>query len=416
MQPRRARVVALAVGLAVCLALPAGVGAGLTHGGADGVATADGTTLLGTALLAQSGGYALAQDQPEPDNTITRIELAENGSAVWAITLRTRLETEADVSEYERFQESFRANESRYLDPFSERMTGVVANANETSDREMRATGFAAETSIQEVPRRWGVVTFRFRWDGFAAVEGDRVVVGDVFDGGFFIGEDDALAVVAPSGHGIASVDPTPDDSRAESVEWTGREDFADGRPRVVAAPDTSNETTTTEPAGSGVGGGSGGGGGGDGFGDGGALRTAAGVVLLFAVALSAAAVAARAGLISLPTGAFGETADTDDSDGDRGAGADGGAGVDSGAGAGDGGSSSTETAGAETELLSDEDRVRNVLADNDGRLKQSTIVEELGWSKSKTSRVLSRMAEEGTVEKLRLGRENVIDLIDEAD
>ncbi|WP_394357381.1 helix-turn-helix transcriptional regulator [Halorubrum alkaliphilum] len=44
-------------------------------------------------------------------------------------------------------------------------------------------------------------------------------------------------------------------------------------------------------------------------------------------------------------------------------------------------------------------------------RMRQSAIVEELDWSKSKTSRVLSRMADEGDVEKLRIGRENVIDL-----
>ncbi|MBP1922838.1 putative membrane protein [Halorubrum alkaliphilum] len=43
--------------------------------------------------------------------------------------------------------------------------------------------------------------------------------------------------------------------------------------------------------------------------------------------------------------------------------------------------------------------------------MRQSAIVEELDWSKSKTSRVLSRMADEGDVEKLRIGRENVIDL-----
>ncbi|CDK40607.1 uncharacterized protein BN903_57 [Halorubrum sp. AJ67] len=45
--------------------------------------------------------------------------------------------------------------------------------------------------------------------------------------------------------------------------------------------------------------------------------------------------------------------------------------------------------------------------------MKQSDVVEELGWSKSKTSRVLSRMADAGGVEKLRIGRENVIDLAD---
>jgi uncharacterized membrane protein len=43
--------------------------------------------------------------------------------------------------------------------------------------------------------------------------------------------------------------------------------------------------------------------------------------------------------------------------------------------------------------------------------MKQSDIVDALDWSKSKTSRVLSDMAEADRVEKLRIGRENVISL-----
>ncbi len=242
---------------------------------------------------------------------------------------------------------------------------------------------------------------------GGALQEGDRVVVGDVFDGGFFIGEDDALAVVAPTGYGIASVDPAPDESSADAVEWSGREDFSDGRPHVVATPEAGTATAGSD--GPGTGGGDGGPGDGDGAGDDGVLPIAVGVALLTAVVLVAAAV--RADLIALPAGAFGGRPTTDDAgDPDGGDGAGAGAGASPAAGSGGG------YADTEPELLSDEDRVRNLLSDSGGRMKQSAIVEELGWSKSKTSRVLSRMAEEGTVEKLRLGRENVIDLVDERD
>nr|WP_239640664.1 helix-turn-helix domain-containing protein [Haloferax denitrificans] len=60
-------------------------------------------------------------------------------------------------------------------------------------------------------------------------------------------------------------------------------------------------------------------------------------------------------------------------------------------------------------ELLDDETRVLRLLDDNGGQLRQSKVVEGTGWSKSKVSRVLSRMAEEGTVTKINLGRENLI-------
>jgi uncharacterized membrane protein len=63
--------------------------------------------------------------------------------------------------------------------------------------------------------------------------------------------------------------------------------------------------------------------------------------------------------------------------------------------------------------LLSDEERVEHLLERNGGRMKQANIVRETGWSDAKVSQLLSSMAEEGAVEKLRLGRENLISLPD---
>ncbi|PSQ63421.1 MAG: hypothetical protein BRD21_02585, partial [Halobacteriales archaeon SW_8_66_22] len=188
--------------LACCLAVALTAGAGLTTGS---VAPSNGTT----PVVDGDSSAPLTTDQPEPwdvqdgdqpavDNTITRIELAANGSATWTLRIRTRLASEADVEEYRTFQASFRENTSEYLGAFERRMTGVVANADEQFPREMRATDFAASTSIQEVPKRWGVVTYEFTWHGFAAAEDDRAVVGDVFAGGFFIDDGDVLEIVAP--------------------------------------------------------------------------------------------------------------------------------------------------------------------------------------------------------------------------
>ncbi|MFC7129983.1 helix-turn-helix transcriptional regulator [Haloferax chudinovii] len=65
-------------------------------------------------------------------------------------------------------------------------------------------------------------------------------------------------------------------------------------------------------------------------------------------------------------------------------------------------------------DLLSDEERVELLLERSGGRMKQANIVKETGWSDAKVSQLLSAMADEGRVEKLRLGRENLISLPDE--
>jgi len=309
--------------------------------------------------------------QPPADNTVTRIRVYENGSARWTVRIRTRLETEQDVEEYRAFQARFRNDTSRFLGPFRERIRRVVANAAETTGRETAATDFRAATTVQEVPRRWGVVTYEFTWREFAATRGDAVAVGDVFAGGFYIGPNDTLELVAPPGHGIESVDPRPDEREDGTLTWRGPTDFADGRPSVRFVPAGATD------------------GNGDGDGDTPPTGTVSPLFGAFLVAalfvlVGIGVVAYRSGRLGGPAGLPGE--------GETGGPGDGPAGG----------------------IVTDEDRVREQLRANGGQMKQSELADALGWSASKTSRVLSEMADEGTVEKLRLGRENVIELPDD--
>jgi len=85
-------------------------------------------------------------------------------------------------------------------------------------------------------------------------------------------------------------------------------------------------------------------------------------------------------------------------------------------AGAGAAGAAAS-AGGEETDapLLSDEERVLALLQDHDGRMKQAEIVDATGWSNAKVSQLLSGMAEDGKIRKLRIGRENLITLPEEA-
>jgi hypothetical protein len=70
-----------------------------------------------------------------------------------------------------------------------------------------------------------------------------------------------------------------------------------------------------------------------------------------------------------------------------------------------------TANADPAPEPLTDEDRVLALLRDHGGRMKQSKIVDETEWSKAKVSRLLSTMNDEETINKLSIGRENIISL-----
>ena len=63
--------------------------------------------------------------------------------------------------------------------------------------------------------------------------------------------------------------------------------------------------------------------------------------------------------------------------------------------------------------LLTNEECIIHLLQRNDGRMKQSQIVNYTDWSKAKVSRVLSGLEEEGTIRKIQVGRENVVEFQD---
>ena len=61
--------------------------------------------------------------------------------------------------------------------------------------------------------------------------------------------------------------------------------------------------------------------------------------------------------------------------------------------------------------VRSDEDRVLAFLEENGGRVQQQEVVQRFEWSKSKVSRLLSRLEDEGKLRKIALGRENLVTL-----
>ncbi len=63
--------------------------------------------------------------------------------------------------------------------------------------------------------------------------------------------------------------------------------------------------------------------------------------------------------------------------------------------------------------LLADDERVLRLLEDNGGRMRQADIVSETDWSDAKVSQLLSSMADDDRITKLRIGRENLISLPD---
>ncbi|UPV99997.1 hypothetical protein M0R88_15965 [Halorussus gelatinilyticus] len=343
------------------------------------------------------------------DTVEFHITVHENGTAEWTFTYQRTLNNDTERRQFQQFASEFNNNSTRLYENFKRQARQLASAGQNATGRAMKAQHFHKEAYVGGlVNENRGIVKMSFQWTSFATAEGETVIIGDVFEGGLYIGPNQSLVVHTGTGlqfqsaQPSASAQPSGDSLVAsESVTWQGEHDFIDQRPRVKFEPvegttttttaETTNSgggnaTVTTRPAGQPPS---------DGGGGWSLLMMFIGaVVVLLGLA---AAFAYRQG----DFGSFAGSTDRPD-------GGDGGGGA---AAAGNGGTTASEPSVSDEELLTDEARVKKLLDENGGRMKQVNIVEETGWSKSKVSMLLSEMEEEGDISKLRVGRENIISL-----
>ncbi|WP_331234536.1 DUF7345 domain-containing protein [Natronorarus salvus] len=366
--------VVVAVGLALCVVclLGAGVGAAAdVPGSAPGAAQVDGE-----------------DEDPEDREAVTqliRIEIGPEGNAQFIVSTQFFLQGEDERAAFDRLATEF--EEDGEVGPSAEPFEDLAEQAGEETDREMDVENVSKHTDVEndseDGTNATGTLTLEFTWTEFAAVDDDgRLTAEDVFtveDELWLptLTENQRLEIAAPDGYGVSSA---PTSVSNGVLVWEG--------PHTFEADDFEDEPIMYAP-----GGGIGGAGGIT------PLTVAFAGVLLLVVGLLAFVVFGGREAQELPV--LGTLA--------------GGATTAAGAGEGDGGRSSPDPddpfAGVNEELLSDEERVIRLLRANDGRMKQAMIVQETQWSNAKVSQLLSSMADDGEIDKLRIGRENLITL-----
>jgi hypothetical protein len=413
-------------------------------GGAGGVpqeatTTAGGTGTVGPATTATP--TAVDRSTLAPSDVTWRLELRPDGDARWTVSMTVPIRDTHDAEAFAELTAAFEASDDPLALDF---FRTAASRASDATGREMtvgrvsRSTGRANGT---------GTLAVSFRWTNFARVEGERLSVGDGFNTtrGTWLPEltdRQTLVVVPPSGYGVTSAPSVGITDGA--ARWDGPYNFSGREPWVVysgSAPTPTPTPTTPGTVGSPGTDSPGTDGPDDPFGS---LLPVVGLAVVAGVAAAALVVYMRredggSGAIGGISGDGGTGAAADDGTAADAAGDAGGAtgtesagatsspegasgdasGVAGGAAGGAAADAGTDDEAAaddeiDEELLSDEERVERLLERNGGRMKQATIVKETGWSNAKVSQLLSSMAEEGRVDKLRIGRENLISFPDE--
>jgi len=298
-------------------------------------------------------GMVLCQNQLE-ENTTFKIEVRMDGSATWIIERRLLLKTEEDVTIFQQYVSEFEAQKEAYLEEFSSKTRELVNRASIVTGRSMRAENFEIAISLLETATgSYGVIKYQYDWIGFAKVEDNRITVGDVFEGGFYLYRDDALIIKYPSGYLVVAVSPVTDDTREpdRTLTWYGRRNFGAGEPTVILEK---------------------------------RAPTIIDILQKYALLIVGLIVIAGIGSAGLWFFRFRKR---------------------------------EKVSGRPPEIKlgieDDEDKVVRLLRAAGGRLYQSTITKQCGFSKSKTSELLTTMEKKGIVRRQKRGREKLVTLIE---
>jgi hypothetical protein len=388
----------LSVGIAPALAV-AGVGETPVGAGSTPVTSASDTPgTVGGAVLQTDA------DNETPRTTIT-VDLRSNTSARWTITTRQRLDGEAERDAFRELIEEFEAGGAgvetdvatfRNYARQAENYTG-----REMAIRRVESTGRLDETNST------GVLHLSFTWTNFAErTDRDRLRVRDAFlraEGESWFPQltaEQRLVIQGPSDYNTYTT-PAAARQQGNTVIFDAGQELDPDTVYATFQPEPPEPPSLFEQLRGMLG-----------------TPIALGAILLVAVVGAVAFVRYRRD-DSPPPAATDSTA-ADSTSGGAGPAVDADSG-DPAASASGGEAAPGDTADADEgeidlELLSDEERVEHLLEQNGGRMKQATIVQETGWSDAKVSQLLSAMADEDRINKLRLGRENLISLPDEDD
>lgn len=335
-------------------------------------------------------------------NTTFVIELEADGTARWTIIEYFNTTSQSQRSAFDQLASSFVSEDVGGSTLGFDAFESASARVNAITDREMALVN-AQRTSSRNASV--GQLQLSFTWENFARVEDGDIILDDVYEteqGIWFdgLGPGQRLTIKSPDGYGFAEFSVSESTTLEDrQLKLAGPATFNNETLYAVLVGNAgTTDSSPTEPTPS--------------EGDDGLVGT---------VGLLLGGVGALGAVIVLIVFAIGRdrVGELIESDGE--AESDDDNAIESSNSEPDvppepeaETDEMDEESEIDTELLSDEERVERLLEQKGGRMKQANIVKETGWSNAKVSQLLSSMEQEGRIDKLRIGRENLISFPDE--
>ena len=339
-------------------------------------ASTSSSTIATTSALSDSTVDSLASESPPNPETTFEINLQSDRSADWVVTAEYTLATPEEQAAFDDLAAEFEAGDSDH-GPDISLYENMAALAADQTNREMEVE------SIQRTSSRTGdtgTLRLSFTWTEFLEETDDRLVFNDALatpEGDTWLtslDEDQTLRITTPRGYSITSANVAFTD---QTVEIEGPHTFDPDDHVRITLESTVFASTWQLIVGA----------------------------LVIAFIVGGALYIRRQGDSS-------SDVDGTVDDADRAVGTDSAA-ADSSVDATADAPATEPEPPEDLSLLADDERVIRLLERNGGRMRQANIVRETEWSDAKVSQLLSSMADDDRIKKLRIGRENLILLPD---
>ena len=300
-------------------------------------------------------------------------DIDTQGSAWYIIEYRTLLDSQDRINEFDEFKLVVEGN-STHKAEFEARMRDIVTQAGIATSRPMAASDFDVSATTQNTATgNYGIVRYSFMWGNFAEVSGSSVVIGDVFFGGQYISTGDTFIIKVPDGYKVSEVTPTPDSERKSELIWSGPRNFNSGEPAVVIKKSSSLFIFVVLVL----------------------LVLGAGVILNYRKKAGGQEPAPRVRSHMVEDMELESKSELKPEPDDSGL-----------------PEPVKPPVSTVTRFESDDEIIISMLRQHGDAMMQTEIVKQSGFSKSKTSALLTNMAENRQIERVKKGRENLIRLI----
>jgi len=358
-------------------------------------------------LMILLGQIAVAQTI-STSQTVTTIDIQENGTAFWTVEEHQPFTTQSELNEW-----NFRMNENntnrsvKNIAEFEDKINVSLDIAKNYSNRSMSIENFNFSYDMAgTLPSAYGIIRYSFEWNNFSRINSTEISIGDVFSEELLgvPSLKNVIVITFPEGYELKNSTPKPDKEDENRLIWDGTmyRTFIKGEPslvlsRIVVAKETLPVVQDIWPN---------------------ILPLLALVILIsggiFIFRIKKRPIRKRLNDTDINGPKISEsksetTAENIELIEKK--------------------ESQTEVENNEEddteiapntvdltpeylrEILSDEEMIEKYLVKIGGQAYQSEIVKESGLSKSKISIVLAKMKEEGRILKIRKGKENIIRL-----